>query len=91
MYCDDELDPICPAPPEECHVGVCGDGVLGLGEQCDFGTAENTGGYNGCTSDCRLDTYCGDGIYEDEYEDCDDGNFMNDDDCWASCQFGILP
>jgi cysteine-rich repeat protein len=24
---------------------------------------------------------------QEEYEDCDDGNFSNDDDCPASCRY----
>ncbi|MBN2526620.1 MAG: DUF4215 domain-containing protein [Deltaproteobacteria bacterium] len=62
----------------------CGDGVLSLGEQCDDGI--NDGGYGGCTKDCKLSEYCGDGIVQEEYEDCDDGNFLGGDACPASCR-----
>ncbi|MBN2802956.1 MAG: DUF4215 domain-containing protein [Deltaproteobacteria bacterium] len=62
----------------------CGDGVVGLGEQCDDGV--NDGGYGECAENCKLGEYCGDGIKQAEFEDCDDGNFIGDDDCPASCR-----
>ncbi len=62
----------------------CGDGVLSLGEQCDDGI--NDGGYGGCTSDCKLSEFCGDGIVQKPYEDCDDGNFQKGDKCPPSCR-----
>ena len=34
-------------------------------EQCDNGTANNTGGYNKCTADCKLGPYCGDMMVTD--------------------------
>ena len=57
----------------ECRA-VCGDGILGLGEECDDGV--NDGTYGGCNADCTLGAYCGDGIVQDG-EDCDDGNFVS--------------
>lgn len=48
---------------------VCGDGIIGFGEECDDG--ENVGGYNHCQPDCTLGGYCGDGIVQ-EMEVCDD-------------------
>ncbi|MBN2526619.1 MAG: DUF4215 domain-containing protein [Deltaproteobacteria bacterium] len=62
----------------------CGDGVVSIGEQCDDGV--NDGSYGGCTDKCRLSEYCGDGEVQSEFEDCDDGNFFNDDDCPNSCR-----
>ncbi len=56
---------------------ICGDGVVAPGEQCDNGDAKNLGGYNQCTSECRLGPYCGDGQVTDA-EECDNGK--NDDD-----------
>ena len=59
--------------PSNC-LGICGDGVVVLGEQCDDGI--NDGGYGECGPGCVLGEYCGDGIVQEE-EDCDDGNYIN--------------
>jgi fibro-slime domain-containing protein len=67
----------------------CGDGILSLGEECDDG--ENDGGYGECAPDCKLGEYCGDGIIQkEEGENCDDGNFLNGDDCPSSCRLIVL-
>ncbi|MBN2344129.1 MAG: DUF4215 domain-containing protein [Deltaproteobacteria bacterium] len=66
----------------------CGDGVISLGEQCDDGV--NDGSYGGCGTDCKLSTYCGDNIVQEEFEDCDDGNFLSGDTCPSSCR-DIVP
>ena len=58
------------AAPSDCKP-VCGDGILGIGEECDDGT--NAGGYGACGPDCKLGEYCGDGIVQPDHEDCDDG------------------
>ena len=63
---------------------ICGDGIVSLGEECDDGI--NEGGYGKCGPGCKLDAYCGDGIVQREYEECDDGNFINDDECPNSCR-----
>ena len=57
--------------PSEC-VPQCGDGVIGLGEECDDGMQNNTGGYGRCGPDCKLGQFCGDGVVQPG-EDCDDG------------------
>ena len=62
----------------------CGDGVLSIGEQCDDGI--NDGSYGGCTEDCKLSEFCGDGKVQEPFEDCDDGNFQSGDDCPSSCR-----
>jgi len=51
---------------------ICGDHVVTPPEQCDNGTANNTGGYNKCTPDCKLGPFCGDGMVTDS-EECDNG------------------
>jgi fibro-slime domain-containing protein len=65
----------------------CGDGILGVGEECDDGT--NDGGYNECAQGCVLGPYCGDGEQQSG-EDCDDGNRIDDDACPASCRMVIV-
>jgi len=62
----------------------CGDGVVTLGEECDDGV--NDGGYGECAAGCVFAEFCGDGVRQEEYETCDDGNFINDDACPASCR-----
>ena len=60
------------AAPSQC-TPTCGDGIVSIGEECDDGKNKNTGGYGGCTADCKLGPYCGDGIVDPDHEDCDDG------------------
>jgi fibro-slime domain-containing protein len=62
---------------------VCGDGIVGLGEECDDG--ENDGGYGQCGAGCKLGGYCGDGIVQ-QGEDCDDGNRFDGDACGSACR-----
>ncbi len=56
--------------PSDC-AAFCGDGVVGIGEQCDDGV--NDGGFGECGPGCKLNEYCGDGIRQAPQEDCDDG------------------
>jgi fibro-slime domain-containing protein len=64
---------------------VCGDGVVTPDEQCDNGTANNTGGYGKCKANCTLDRYCGDSTLDPE-EDCDDGvNLSTYGNCAPGC------
>ncbi len=51
---------------------ICGDGIVGFGEQCDGGK-DATGGYNQCNDKCQLGSFCGDGVV-DEGEQCDDAD-----------------
>jgi fibro-slime domain-containing protein len=51
---------------------TCGDGIVTAGEECDLGTASNTGGYNGCNPDCTYGPFCGDATVNGP-EQCDDG------------------
>jgi len=55
---------------------TCGDGVTTRFEFCDDGTAQNTGEYGHCKSDCSgLGPHCGDAVVdEDDGEECDDGD-----------------
>jgi len=58
--------------PSACKA-ICGDNVVSPGEQCDNGTAKNLGGYNQCTTDCKLGPYCGDKTVDAPSETCDNG------------------
>lgn len=70
-----------------CH-GLCGDGIITLGEECDDGVDNNTGGHDRCEPDCTVSTYCGDGVVQrDEGEECDDAI---DADC-SYCRFLLSP
>jgi fibro-slime domain-containing protein len=66
----------------------CGNGKLDAGEQCDDGTAKNTGAYGACNAQCKKAPYCGDGVKQAEYgEACDDG--LNDGSygtCTSTCK-----
>ncbi len=73
------------AAPSDCRP-TCGDGIVGLGEECDDGV--NEGGYGKCGPDCKLNDYCGDGIVQ-ENEDCDDG-VNNGNPCPSGCRTLII-
>jgi cysteine-rich repeat protein len=77
---------------------VCGDGIVGSGEQCDCGAGTvpvpancpgpNGATYGGCTTSCTFGAHCGDGIV-DPPEVCDPGQSPSDyglDGCTGSCQ-----
>ena len=75
------------AAPSEC-LPICGDGILGIGEECDDGA--NPGGYGQCGPGCKLSEYCGDGIVQAGNEDCDDG-INNGHPCPSGCRVLIIP
>jgi len=63
--------------------GICGNGLLEPGEQCDDG---NTISGDGCSSGCRFEEHrCGNGIRETG-EECDDGNTKYGDGCTPECK-----
>ncbi len=68
-----------PPPP------VCGDMMLGEGEECDNGDQNGLDGL--CTEDClEAEVMCGDGILAGD-EQCDDGsNNGPDQACTEECQ-----
>ena len=59
-------------------------------EVCDDGAAENTGEYGHCNDSCTdLGPHCGDGIVQEEFEDCDDGeNLGGINGCNSDCTTG---
>ncbi|MFH2010871.1 MAG: hypothetical protein ABI333_30000 [bacterium] len=63
--------------------GVCGDGVLNVGEECDDPAGNSDTAPNGCRTDCRR-AHCGDAVVDDG-EICDDGNTEDGDDCRFDC------
>ena len=82
--------------------GLCGNGKLDPGEECDDG---NTISNDGCSSQCRLECdfrcgspgcppcgmvqhTCGNGVQTLD-EECDDGNVVSGDGCSASCQLEL--
>ncbi len=62
-----------------CRTGLCGNGVLDVGEACDDG---NQMSGDGCRGDCKKIEVCGDGQL-DANEQCDDGNHNPADGCDA--------
>ena len=75
------------------RVTICNDGIVSVGEACDFGRGNNIGGYASstaarqCTPDCTsFGPYCGDGILQVRFgEQCDDGNNASGDLCSPTC------
>ncbi|MFQ5478256.1 MAG: DUF4215 domain-containing protein [Candidatus Binatia bacterium] len=70
--------------------GVCGDGTLDVGEQCDDGGANSDLSPDACRSDCSLPA-CGDGV-ADSGEQCDDGVANSDlspDACRSDCTLPV--
>ena len=76
------------AARSEC-LPVCGDGIIGAGEQCDDGTEGNTGGHNRCNADCTIGQYCGDGIVQEGQEECDDADPNKPSNC-AGCHLLVV-
>ncbi|MFC1733909.1 DUF4215 domain-containing protein, partial [candidate division KSB1 bacterium] len=82
MQIDEHPSPPPPPPPTP----ICGDLVIGSGEQCDDGN--RTPG-DGCDADCQMESpdppVCGNALLETG-ETCDDGNLVSEDSCSATCQ-----
>lgn len=70
----------------------CGDGIVTRDEVCDDGSADNTGEYGHCNSDCLgWGPRCGDSIVQaEEGERCDNGvnrsPYGQDDACAPGCK-----
>lgn len=71
--------------------GICGDGEVDPGEECDDGL-DNADENAYCTLDCK-ENICGDGLLGPD-EACDDGNTASwdgcSDDCSALCGNGVI-
>lgn len=69
-----------PSSSSTAPEGVCGDGRIDPGEECDDG---NDIANDDCALACKLPA-CGDGILSPG-EACDDGNLLDDDSCTPLC------
>jgi hypothetical protein len=67
----------------------CGDGIRNGPEECDDGTAGNTGEYGACNPDCTRAPYCGDGIVQKDHgEECDSGP-VGTLECSPTCEIRL--
>lgn len=62
--------------------GVCGDGAIDDGEECDDANADED---DACLSNCMF-ARCGDGHVQVGLEECDDANQDSSDECTEKCQ-----
>ncbi|HEY0139187.1 MAG TPA: hypothetical protein VGB85_34100, partial [Nannocystis sp.] len=66
---------------------LCGDGIPGLGEQCDDGEANDP--YGPCTDTCQVNV-CGDGKVLVGTEECDEGpDNVDTGYCRMDCKLGV--
>jgi len=71
-----------------CEFATCGDDFKQPSEACDDGDANRwpPDGEPGCSIQCDLLPYCGDGIIQPDLgEQCDDANDVDDDTCSNAC------
>ena len=68
---------------------ACGDGVVQLGEQCDWGIFNSDFNSGACRTSC-LWGYCGDSVTDPPAEACDDGNDLAGDGCEPDCTLAPL-
>jgi len=65
---------------------TCNNKIVDPGEECDLGAQNSNAPNADCRRDCSLPR-CGDKIIDDlYYEECDDGNRLNDDGCNRHCE-----
>ena len=72
-------------PATSTGAGVCGDGSVDPGEECDDG---NNSDDDACVAGCKHAT-CGDGLLWEGVEACDDGNDAADDECLTTCELAV--
>jgi len=65
------------------RAGLCGNGQLDGGEECDDGSANSDTLPDACRTSC-VEAFCGDGVV-DTGEECDDGNQIDGDGCQSDC------
>jgi cysteine-rich repeat protein len=82
---------------------ICGNGILELNETCDNGsnngqicTAPYESSCDYCDNSCNLitltDGYCGDGVKDEGYEECDGSDGVNSSQsCNSDCQLIDIP
>ena len=79
----------------------CGDGEIDNEEECDDGEQNGVpcdpayeGSCEFCTEECIIEEleggFCGDGILDEAYEECDDGNNEGGDGCNPNCTIGPI-
>jgi cysteine-rich repeat protein len=70
----------------DCTVAFCGDGKVNFsrGESCDTAGPSAT-----CNVFCQAPV-CGNAVVEAPFEQCDDGNSINNDGCTNQCQFSCV-
>ena len=82
-----------PTGPAE----YCGDGIVSGAEACDLGALNGVAYPDraGCSLGCFWTSYCGDGIVDSRYEECDRGPKCNSTTsnwpCGVDCQYITLP
>ncbi len=73
--------------PKSVCTSRCGDGLVTRDEACDDGEEGNTGEYGACGVDCKSrGGYCGDGVVQEEHEQCDFAAPDAGDDCGPACR-----
>lgn len=91
---------ICSGAPSVCNIPNCGDGLISSNEVCDSNSLAGqtcitkgfAGGTLACAATCLsfdisgcMQGACGDGLLNNPWESCDDGNTVSNDGCSAGC------
>lgn len=80
------------APRSHC-TPRCGDGVVTGWEVCDDGASNADGQYGVCNATCSGKEYCGDGLRQEDHEECDNGfnQSLYEDGTDGACAPGCVP
>ena len=86
--CDDgDMNSDAGPCSRECIRVGCGDGLIDDGEECDDGELNLDQDYGaGCSVECKVLPWCGDGVVQPEHEECDDGDLDNNNACLTTCE-----